>query len=147
MGKRNVIKHCKSQCHRERAKSQNSQSTLNFVRPNSNHEVTEAEVRMAVLTASCNIPLAFHDQLSPALRSVFSDSKIAAKYHSASTKAMCMLNQAVAPTLVQNLLENMKSHPFSLSVDGSNDTGLEKMNPITIRIFEVNSGQVVTQFS
>ena len=28
---------------------------------------TEAEVRMAVLTASANVPLAFHDQLSPAI--------------------------------------------------------------------------------
>ena len=149
MAKQDVIKHYKTQGHQDRAISLKSQSKLNFGMPNSDREVTmrtEAEVRMAVLTASCNIPLAFHDKLSPALRSAFCDSKIASKYHSASIKAMCMLNIAVAPTLIQDLLENMKCHPFSLSVDGSNDTGIDKMNPLTIRIFDVNSGRVVTQF-
>ena len=73
--------------------------------------------------------MAFHDLLSPTVNKVFSDSKIASKYHSASTKATCMLNIAVAPMLVHNLVERMKIQPYSLSTDGSNDTGLEKMNP------------------
>ena len=98
---------------------------------------------MAVLTASCNVPFAFHDQLSPMIRSVFLDSKIAAKYHSASTKAMCMLNLAIAPALKKDLLENMRVHPFSVSIDGSNDTALEKMNPKAIRIYDVNNGKIV----
>lgn len=101
---------------------------------------------MAVLTASCNISFAFHDQLLPANRSFFPDSKIAANYHSASTKAMCMLNLAIAPELKKDLVENMKVHPFSVSIDGSNDTALEKMNPMAIRIYNVNRGRVVTQF-
>lgn len=92
---------------------------------------------MAVLTASS---ICISRSTFTRYKKCFSDSKIASRYHLASTKATCMLNLAVSPMLVQNLLEKMKSHPFSLSVDGSNDTGLE------IRIFEVNSGQVVTQF-
>ena len=103
-------------------------------------------MKMAVLTASCNVPLAFHDQLSPTIRSVFPDSKIAAKYHSASTKAMCMLNLAIAPALKKDLVESMMVHPFSVSIDGSNDAGLEKMNPMTIRIYDVNNGKIVTKF-
>ena len=96
---------------------------------------TEAELKMAVLTAASNIPLAFHDVLSPTIRDSFPDSKIASRYHSASTKATCMLNRAVAPMLVSDLLETMKVHPFSLSVDGSNDSGLEKMNPVDYQSF------------
>ena len=65
---------------------------------------------MTVLTASSNIPLVFHDKLLPMIRSIFPDSRIALDYHSASTKATCMLNLTVAPILVQNLVENMKSH-------------------------------------
>jgi hypothetical protein len=80
------------------------------------------------------------------IRGTFPDSKIAAKYHSASTKAMCMLNLAVAPSLKQQLVNNMKIHPFSVSVDGSNDAGLEKMHPLTIRIYDICSGKIVTQF-
>lgn len=82
----------------------------------------------------CNVPLAFPD------------SKIAAKYHFASTKAMCMLKLAVAPSLKQQLIDNMKIHPFSVSVNGSNDNGLEKIHPLTIRIYDVSSGKIVTQF-
>jgi len=51
------------------------------------------------------------------IRSVFLDSKIAAKYHSASTKAMCMLNLAIAPALKEDLLENMRVHASFLSFD------------------------------
>ena len=101
---------------------------------------------MAVLTASSDAPLAFHDNLSPTIRRVFPDSKIASKYHSASTKATCMLNEAVAPMLIKDLLQNMKCYPFSLSVDGSNDNGLKKMNPFTVRIFDVNASRIVTRF-
>ena len=40
----------------------------------------------------------------------------------------------------------MKEYPFSVSVDGSSDTGVEKMNPMTIRIFDINRGSVTAQF-
>ena len=42
-----------------------------------NDKKIEAEVKMAVLTASANVPLAFHNTLSPMIRTAFSDSKIA----------------------------------------------------------------------
>lgn len=70
------------------------------------------------------------------IRNVFPDSNIALKYKSEAT---CMLNLAVAPTLIESLLENMKVHTFSLSIDGPNDTDLEKMNPLTVWIFDENS--------
>ncbi len=48
--------------------------------------------------------------------------------------------------LIEDLLERMKVHPFSLSVNGSNDSDLEKMNPITVRIYDVNCNTAVTRF-
>ena len=149
MGKQDIIKHCKTQGHQDRAKSLESQSRLNFSNPATSDEVlkrTAAEVKIAVLTACCNIPFTFHDQLSPTIRSVFPDSKVAVKYHSAKTKAMCMLNLAIAPALKKDLVENMKVHPFSVSIDGSNDNALDKMNPMTIRIYDVNHSKIVVQF-
>ena len=134
--------------HQELAVSQKSQSKLSLT-PASSSKVSkrvEAECKMAVLTACSNVPLAFHDRLSPMIREVFSDSDVAANYHSASTKATCILNLAVAPAFKIELIENMKLHPFSISVDGSNDTGLLKMNPLTVRIFDVNLDRIVTRF-
>ena len=40
----------------------------------------------------------------------------------------------------------MKSSVFSLSTDGSNDQNLEKMYPVTVRIFDINHHKAVTKF-
>lgn len=40
----------------------------------------------------------------------------------------------------------MKLSPYSLATDGSNDNGLEKMNPLTVRIYDVNHGKVSIRF-
>ena len=39
----------------------------------------------------------------------------------------------------------MKSEPYSLAVDGSNDNGLQKMNPLTDSIFDVQRRCVTIQ--
>ena len=40
----------------------------------------------------------------------------------------------------------MQQEPYTLSIDGSNDNGLSKMNPLTVRIFDINRGRVETRF-
>lgn len=40
----------------------------------------------------------------------------------------------------------MKISPFSIATDGSNDNGLLKMNPLTVRIYDVNLGKITTRF-
>ena len=75
MGEQDVVKHSKTQAHRDRARALQCKPTLSFSNPVAAKEEsskrTEAEVRRAVLTTSCNVPFAFHDQLSPAIRSYF----------------------------------------------------------------------------
>ena len=39
----------------------------------------------------------------------------------------------------------MKSGPFSLLIDGSNDTSVDKLNPLTLRIHDVSKRQVTMQ--
>ena len=70
---------------------------------------------MAVLTASSNIPMTFYDCLSPTINKLLPDYKIDSKYHSALTKATYMVNLAVAPVLIKNLIEQMRDHPYSIS--------------------------------
>ena len=40
----------------------------------------------------------------------------------------------------------MRVNPFALAIDGSNDNALEKMNPVTVRIFDPDQGRVSTRF-
>lgn len=136
MGKHDIIQHSQTEGHKAIASARFQQTRLTAHSLSTASQVAakriEVELKMAVLLASSNIPLAFNDKLSPAIRSFFDDSKIADQYHSAATKATCMINRAAAPSCISSLLEQMKLHPFSLSIDGSNDSGLEKMNPITV---------------
>ena len=60
-----------------------------------------AEVKIAVLMAENNIPLAFSNHLSRMLPKLFPDSKIAQKYSAAATKITCMINGAIAPTFLK----------------------------------------------
>jgi len=86
------------------------------------------------------------DHLSPLLRDVFPDSKIAKGFSCARTKTTCIMNMALRPYLESVLIDQMKSQPFALAIDGSNDSGLQKMNPLTVRIFDNESGVVCTKF-
>lgn len=40
----------------------------------------------------------------------------------------------------------MKTGPYAIAIDGSSDSGVEKMNPLTVRIINAESGMVHTQF-
>ena len=111
-----------------------------------NFQTTRAEVKIANALVQNNIPLAFTDHLSPLLRDIFPDSEIAKGYASASTKTTCLVNGALAPHFKAIVVNAMKVQPFSVAVDGSNDTGLEKMNPMTVRLYDVNRGRIVTRF-
>ena len=41
-------------------------------------------------------------------------------------------------------MEEIKTNPFSLVIDGSSDTGLEKLNPLTVMIFDMSRSQILT---
>ena len=93
-----------------------------------------------------NIPLLFADHLSPLLRDIFPDSATAKAYAAASTKTTCIVNGSLAPHFKSALVDSMKSNPYSIAIDGSNDSGVEKMNPITVKMFDANQGKIVTRF-
>ena len=77
---------------------------------------------------------------------IFPDSDIAKWYASRQTKTACLINGAIAPFYCQKLVNRMKTTAFSLAIDGSSDTGIEKMNPLTIRTYNDSCGIVQTQF-
>ena len=83
------------------------------------------------------------DHLSPLLRP---DSDIAKSYVSASTKTTCLMNGSLAPFFKSELVTSMKHQSFGIAVDGSNYTGLEKMHPMTVRIFMWLLGVVVRRY-
>ena len=97
-----------------------------------------AEIKMTVFLAKHNLPIAISDEFGKLFRSMFPDSNIAKKYQCEKSKSSAILNDALAMDLTSKLVERMKAASFSVAIDGNNDTGLEKMNPVTIKIFYVN---------
>ena len=107
--------------------------------------MTRAEVKVTNLLVQHNVPLAVADHLSPLFRDIFPDSKIAKGYAAGRTKTTCILNGSIAPYFKATLVDVMKSHPFSIAINGSKDSGLERMNPLTVRFFDEQRGLIVTQ--
>ena len=139
-----------SQKHCSNAKAlEKQQSVTTFFKSTADpiHEkVTRAEVKISTVLAHHNIPIALADHLSPMFKDIFPDSQIAKMYSCARTKTACILNGALAKELQATLIDIMKNNPFSLATDGSNDSGLQKMNPLTVRIFDTNRGCITTRF-
>jgi hypothetical protein len=107
-------------------------------------------VKVTNLLVQHNIPLSLADHHSPLFSDIFTDSEIAKAYSSAKTKTTCILNGALAPHFKSALVEQMKTAPFSIAIDGSNDTGsndtgIQKMNSLTVRFIDDRIGMVTTQ--
>ena len=98
-------------------------------------QITRAKVKIATLLVHSNVPFSVADQLSPLFKEIFPDSWIAAGYASKRTKTTCIVKGALKPYLRSKLVAEMKEKPYSIAIDGSNDTGLLKMNPLTVCLF------------
>ena len=90
-------------------------------------------MKIAAALVACNVPFSFADTLSSLFKDIFPDSEIhvASGYASRKTKTTCIINGALRDHFHSRLIEVIKTRPYSLAVDGSNDTELQKMNPLT----------------
>ena len=89
-------------------------------------------MKVANFIVQHNLPLAIVGHLSPLLRDISPDSETARKYASTRNKTTCIVNLSLASYFQSLVVDAMRSQPFSVCIDGSSDTGIEKMNPMTI---------------
>jgi hypothetical protein len=142
-----VKNHCgTAESHKKREKQMKSQPSIyqlfHFQEPKD--AVTKAEVIVTNFLIQHNLPLATSDHLGPLFRSVFPDSDIAKKYSCGRTKTCAIVNKAMGPHCHEYVVQHCLQHPFSLGIDGSGDTDVENMNPMTVRIFDINRSKTVT---
>ena len=62
------------------------------------------------------------------------------------TKASCILNGSFAPHIQQPTVDIMKTVFYFLSTDGSNDTGLEKRNPLIVPLFDMQGWYAIAVY-
>ena len=145
-GLTDIKKHCDCDSHKRNVTEANKNNISRFF-TNSNETskaVTKAEVMVTNFLVQHNLPLATADHMGPLFKAIFPDSKIASSYAPGQTKTPAMINVSIGPDCHKYLVDHCKSHPSSLGIDGSNDTGINKMNPVTIRIFDINRSKIVT---
>ena len=76
--------------------------------------MTEVELKLAVLTAHSNIPLAFLDKLSPAIHDLFPDSEIASQVPICFHQSHLYAIWGIAPLLISDVLSSAKTFILSL---------------------------------
>lgn len=99
-----------------------------------------------MLLAQNNIPSAFAEKVNPVLLSIFSDSNMAKNYKMCKTRASCKAIEILASYFLQQAVDIMKINFEFLSTDSYNDTGIEKINPLTVHFCDINTNRIDTQF-
>ena len=74
---------------------------------------------------------------------MFPDSKIAKNFKCSHSKTASILNKTKYPTLPSYLVNYMTENPFAMVNDGSNDSGISKMNPVCVYIFDIERSKQV----
>ena len=74
---------------------------------------------------------------------MFPNSKIAQKFRYVRTKTTAILNNTIRPALHESLVTYMQNRPFSICNDGSSYSGIKKMNPVCVNIFNANNSSEV----
>ena len=97
---------------------------------------------MVMLLIQHNSFFNISDHLSLLTRSEFRRSQAAENFSCGRTKTAAIVN-----CLGDHFLKrDMQEIPYGLILDGSNDTDLSTMFPITVRVFEVNFNREMTKF-
>ncbi|XP_066020951.1 uncharacterized protein [Pocillopora verrucosa] len=147
-GLKDVKDHCNTESHKLSTKAAKNQPSVAGMFGSGGSVIQSAVTRAEVLTTNFliqhNLPLATSDHLGPLFRAVFPDSEIAKQYGCARTKTMAIINKALGPHCHRYVVQHCQKHPFSIGIDGSSDTDVEKMNPATVRIFDVERAKTVT---
>ena len=100
---------------------------------------------MVMLLVQHNSFFNISDHLCPLIRNEFKGSATAGQFSCSRTKVATIVN-CLGDHFFKELVTDMQNLPYSLMLDSSNDNGLEKMFPVTVRIYDVNFGRVLTKF-
>ena len=90
-----------------------------------------------------NLSISLADHLGQLFKNIFTDIQITSFYACAKTKTFCIINKAFQPYYHKQIIDYYKNHCFTVGHDGSNDTGVQRMNPIAVRIFDINRSKTV----
>ena len=117
-----VKRHCQSKKHSNRIKELNDHPKIDSLVTQGTHDqVTCAELYFATFIAEHNLPFSVADHFNRLCSVMFPDSRIAAEFACARTKATALITHALAPAVNEPLVKACQEQPFTILCDGGND--------------------------
>ncbi len=100
---------------------------------------------MVMLLIQHNTFFNLSDHLCPLIRNEFKGSEVARSFSCSRTKTAAIVN-CLGDHFFNELISEMQNMPYSLMLDSSNDNNIQKMFPITVRIFDETFSRIMTKF-
>lgn len=98
-------------------------------------DVIRAEVMLVEIITELNLPFTALDTFTKACKVMFKDSKIAQKLQCGRSKGTAIIKEIAAKETLRQA-DRLRLQPFTLSTDGSNDSGSKKLFPLVMRTFD-----------
>ena len=128
-GRDDIKKHIASKKHKAAQSVASTPAITGFIKPNPEDEqVTRAEALFATFLMEHNIPLSVGDHATQLFKKMFPQCKIAKKISSGRTKTTSLI-RCMADNSVAKLVQRIRTCPFSVATDGSNDGGANQLYP------------------
>jgi hypothetical protein len=106
-------------------------------------KVMKAELLFSNFLVEHNLPLSVADHATPLFKAMFPDSATAEKFSCRRTKATSLVHY-LSCSAQEKINSALKSQPFALATDGSNDRhSPTSLYPIVVRYYDMNCGRIV----
>jgi len=152
-GKSELVKHCNEAKHIANAKgikgtkpiSMNSSMSVTSSQKNELDNVKKAEIKLSCFYATNNIALQTIETLTPILKEIFSDSKIAQNLQFSRKKCVSIIENVILPVENEDTVKIIQHNPFSILIDESTDISCHKFLCVLVRFVHPADGQVCTR--
>lgn len=110
-------------------------------------DVKRAEIKLSAFFANHNIAFQVVDMLTPVLKDIFPDSKIAQGIQFHRKKCTTIINNNIAPEEIEETVQIIRKCPFSVLVDESTDIILftQKFLCVLVHYVHPDNGTVHTR--
>lgn len=108
-------------------------------------DVKRAEIKLSAFFANHNIAFQVVDMLTPVLKDIFTDSKIAQGIQLHRKKCTSIINNVIAPIEIEETVQIIRKCPFSVLIDESTDICTQKFLCVLVHYVHPEHGTVHTR--
>jgi len=152
-GKRELEKHNLGKKHISNMKGLRGSKNMNLFLQNPKSDekkkyetdVKRAEIKLSAFFANNNVAFQVVDMLTPVLKDIFPDSKIAQGIQLHRKKCTTIISNVIAPVEIEETIQIIRKCPFSVLIDESTDICTQKFLCVLVHYVHPEYGTVHTR--